>query len=202
MLAEAQDYDGAIAKYDSALLSQPSDATTLLYRSIANALRPKPRLDLAIQDAGRVIELEPSNWRAWKQKGDIHRRQGDLQAASEALENAVGFASGADRVDTQGILNSIQQALDQQATHAQSVELDARTQQRMAPGVTNQPVNQPKMSGLATSPAQNLAYLSPSEPIAPTVQASTISNVQNTIASQSKLVIKCKAGESCLMIVF
>ena len=101
--------------YNSALKSQPSDPTALLYRSFAHVLRSNPRLDLAAQDADSIIQLDPSNWKAWKQKGDVLRRQGDLQAAVDALTNAVGCAHGIDRMETQALLNTTQTLLAQQS---------------------------------------------------------------------------------------
>ena len=119
--------------YNSALLTQPSDPTALLYRSFAYVLRPSPRLDLAAADADAIIQLDPTNFKAWKQKGDVLRRQGDLRGAIDALNNAVGCSGGMDRLEVQGVLNSVQREA-QQGSYLGSPIIHQQQQQQQGLG--------------------------------------------------------------------
>jgi hypothetical protein len=84
--------------YNKALKYAPSDITLLLSRSLAFSLSNPPRLDLALQDTDAAIQLSPTHWQGWQQKGEILQKMGDFQGADEALVNAVGFADGADKL--------------------------------------------------------------------------------------------------------
>ena len=114
LLSQDENVEGAIAMFDSALKSQPGDATTLRCRAWAYLMRVPPRMDLAIGDVDRIIEGDVDGWKGWKMKGDLLQRQGDLQGAAEALEHAVGFAQGVDRLEPQALLKLVQASLNQQ----------------------------------------------------------------------------------------
>ena len=94
--------------YDEALRCAPADTTLLLSRSFAQMMSTPPRLDLALQDADAAIQHCPTSWQGWSQKGETHRRMGDIKKAEEALVNAVGCAQGMDKLTARRSLVDIQ----------------------------------------------------------------------------------------------
>ena len=162
--------------YDSALKSQPTDANALLYRSFAHVLRPNPRLDLAARDADSIINLDPANSKAWKQKGDVLRRQGDLKGAVEALTCAVGCAQGVDRLETQALLNSTQTALAQQSIPAPTQNISPPSIDQTVSTAPSILPERPKKTPEPTSPTQPSVDPPPTQP----ALQSTVSNASNS----------------------
>ncbi|KAL9036918.1 MAG: hypothetical protein Q9214_005926, partial [Letrouitia sp. 1 TL-2023] len=118
--AEAGDYEGAINMYNAAISNGPPDASIFLLRSYAYMLCKRESLDLAIKDADSAIELDPTNWESWKQKGELLHKMNDQKAAVEALENAVRLSEGKDRFQSQASLKAAQAVL-QQSSHDQTL---------------------------------------------------------------------------------
>jgi hypothetical protein len=127
-LTQNEDYNGAVVLYNKALKYAPSDITLLLSRSLAFSLSNPPRLDLALQDTDAVIQLSPTHWQGWQQKGEILQRMGDFQGADEALVNAVGFADGVDKLTARRLL------------------VDFRARRNQPPAVTEPPTEVPTLS--------------------------------------------------------
>jgi hypothetical protein len=102
------DYNGAVMMYDEALRYSPTDTTLLLNRSFAQMMSTPPSLDLALQDADAAIQHCPTSWQGWSQKGETHRRMGDIKKAEEALVNAVECAQGMDKLTARRSLADVQ----------------------------------------------------------------------------------------------
>lgn len=171
-LSEKEEYDGAIAMYDAALKYSPSDTTALLYRSYAHSLRPNPRIDLALRDADSTIGWEPTNWKAWKQKGELLRKQGNYQGAIEALEHAVGCSSGIDRMGNKDLLKSTQA----KAAQPSSPPLPDKTPHDYVDALYEDPVSAhssflPPPTSLTERPKSGVSAITPSEYSQPTSPA-------------------------------
>jgi hypothetical protein len=105
--AAAGDYGSAIMFYGEAIRQDPSDSELLLCRALAHRLSQPANYNAALSDANAAIQNDPANWNAWNVKGDIMTGLGDLDGAEEAFQNALGFASGMDRLRVQGSLGDV-----------------------------------------------------------------------------------------------
>lgn len=132
--------------YNAAISNGPPDASIFLLRSYAHMLCKRESLDLAVKDVNSAIELDPMNWEAWKQKGELLHKMNDPKAAIEALENAVGFSEGRDRFQSQASLKAARVALQQSNNVSQSAVTSAYT--------PNSPNNLPQNAGPASSSNQ------------------------------------------------
>jgi hypothetical protein len=95
------DYSTAVVMYTEALKHAPADTVLLISRSFAHMMSTPPKLDLALQDADVAIRHNPTSWQAWLQRGETLLRQGDVTRAEEALQTAVEFAQGLDKLTAQ-----------------------------------------------------------------------------------------------------
>ncbi|KAG8534015.1 uncharacterized protein KY384_000857 [Bacidia gigantensis] len=166
-LSEAGDYDGAIPMYDTALSYEHSDVTTLLYRSFAHTLRRTPDLEKALQDAEQAVQIDQTKWKAWKQKGEILRSQGNIPEAIGALTKAADLASGLDRLELQRLLQSVK--------HVSPVN-PASTQQ------TPSPPSPPEGSG--TGPPPSTSTTAPDRTTTSQPQQAAPNNTSNHVSTQ------------------
>jgi tetratricopeptide (TPR) repeat protein len=102
------EYSAAVLMFTEALRYAPTDTNILTSRSLAHLMSTPPSLDLALQDADAAIQGDPTNWRAWSQRGEALVKKGDSKGAKEALVNAVEFAKGMDKVNVRKSLADLQ----------------------------------------------------------------------------------------------
>ncbi len=87
------DDDGAVGKYRKAValneeqrgsFASPQVNLSAYYNRTGNP-------ELALEHAGKALELDPKSDRAWFQKGRAYERQGKLDDAVNALNRAISF---------------------------------------------------------------------------------------------------------------
>jgi tetratricopeptide (TPR) repeat protein len=120
-LARKSDYMSALVMYNAALGSAPNRLSLLLSRSMAHSMLEPPNLDLALNDADHVIQLNPNWWQGWLQRGQVLLRKGDLQGAKEALTNATTFAQGFDIITAQRALDDMRACQAPPSSHPQLI---------------------------------------------------------------------------------
>jgi len=84
--------------YGEAVKHAPTDSELLLCRALAYRLSQPANYTAALSDANSAIQNDPSNWNAWNIKGELMVGLGDLDGAEEAFQNALGSATGMDRL--------------------------------------------------------------------------------------------------------
>ncbi|KAH8589023.1 hypothetical protein B0O99DRAFT_582254 [Bisporella sp. PMI_857] len=164
--------------YDEALHYAPTDSTLLLSRSFAHTMTTPPRLDLALKDADSAIQYAPTDWQAWLQKGETRLKMGDLQAAEEALVNAVGFAQGINKLTAQRSLGDVRArkampAPSSTRTAPSSSAPDSQVTQ--APSASSPATPAPKLTSSLTSKPQPRR-----PPSAPAIRPTTVTQIPNT----------------------
>jgi len=86
---KAQDYSGALADFDSALILKPNDHDFLINRAMA--LEKMKYYQRAIDDLDQVLQKNDKNAQAYKLKGDIFFRTDDFQAAAANYTMAISY---------------------------------------------------------------------------------------------------------------
>lgn len=142
--------------YNKALKNAPSDTTILLSRSLAHMLSSPPQLDLALQDADAAIQINPTHWHGWQQKGATLQRKGDFQGAEEALMNAVGFATGVEKVAAQGSLADARARRDQSSP---VVELPSSSVPSISPTPHSSLPVRPAPTSIPATPPSNTQFV-------------------------------------------
>lgn len=87
-LYEAKDYEGAIAKYQEILASEPT-----LYQvnyNIGSAQRALGQLDEALASYQKVLEMDPMHTASMVSMGDVYVEKGELDQAVSYFEKAIG----------------------------------------------------------------------------------------------------------------
>lgn len=84
--AEAKRYAEAQGAYDRALALSPDSA--FLHRELAAVQREEGRLDAALTNARRAVDLDPSDARAFVTLGEIHAARNEFVEALGAFERA------------------------------------------------------------------------------------------------------------------
>ena len=82
-----EDYQGAIAEFDKALVANPNDVNSLYNRAVVNL--ELENFDAAISDVGRVIELNPNNAVAYYYRGRSYDYLKDYQSAITNYDEAI-----------------------------------------------------------------------------------------------------------------
>jgi len=123
---EAGHYEEAAATYRRLLAAQPDQPS--LHTSLAGCLGAMGRYDEALDELERALELDPLSAEAYHNRGVIHERRGDLEAALEDYRSAVRYApdyqpsiralvrltgSGAVRVPADAVEREAQRLADQ-----------------------------------------------------------------------------------------
>ncbi|HEX3101652.1 MAG TPA: hypothetical protein VHQ01_07670, partial [Pyrinomonadaceae bacterium] len=88
-LAKDLNYDLAIEFYARSIQSNPIYAKA--YERRAEAQLALRRLDLALTDIARSLELDDSVAETWLTKGRILQKKGDTAGAKEAVQKAIGL---------------------------------------------------------------------------------------------------------------
>ncbi|XP_073390291.1 uncharacterized protein [Physcomitrium patens] len=84
---QLHDFDMCIAKNEEAIRIEPQFAEC--YGNMANALKEKGNIDLAIQYYSVAIELKPNFCDAWSNLASAYMRKGRLQEAAECCQHAL-----------------------------------------------------------------------------------------------------------------
>jgi tetratricopeptide (TPR) repeat protein len=97
VFGELGDFDRAILDYQRALELKPGDPKTVRNLRIAHTRRGLAaarigEVDRALADLSRAIELEPGHPTAYVRRAELRLERGDVQAAIDDLEAAVGIA--------------------------------------------------------------------------------------------------------------
>ncbi|EER22999.1 hypothetical protein D8B26_004292 [Coccidioides posadasii str. Silveira] len=186
-LSQRGDYNGAAVMYEAALRVAPNDISLLLSRTMALSMTNPPRLDLALKDADTVIQLDPRSWQGWLEKGRILSRMGDLQAAEEALTNAVGFASDYGRNVAQSALADVRARRAQFSATTTTTSSPALTSTNTTPPTFSSPPAPPPPPPLidVTAPTESTTTNLPLRP-AQTPQPTTTSTAALSSASPAQ----------------
>lgn len=146
--------------YNAAISNGPPDASIFLLRSYAYMLCKREDLDLAVKDADSAIELDPTNWESWKQKGELLHKMNKQKAAVEALENAVRLSEGRDRFQSQASLKAARAVL-QQSSHNQTLsngQISSVSQSATTDAYTpKSTINQPQSADPASLSSEHAA---------------------------------------------
>ena len=173
------DYSAAVVLYNEALKQSPTDVNLLLSRSLAYMMSTPSRLDLASQDADAAIKHDPTNWRGWMRKGDIHLKGGDLGRAEEALVNAAQFSQGMDMLHAQQCLADVRSRRVQSSSTSSAAESSGNSvEPLLGPSRQTESLSSPQTSVPAHSPP--VVPVSSTPDLAQTPSVSVSSGRQNS----------------------
>jgi cytochrome c-type biogenesis protein CcmH/NrfG len=105
ILLQAQAYDEAIARCDTAVRLAPDHARSRVLRGMV--LYIKGRFNDAIAEFSRVVQLQPRNVFAWCRLGDIYRDMNSLSLSEQAYREALRIDPN--NVDANNGLNALAQ---------------------------------------------------------------------------------------------
>jgi hypothetical protein len=205
--------------YTAALELAQNDTTILLSRGFAHTMTDPPRLDLTLQDAENAIQQQPTFWRGWSLAGEAHLRMEAFQAAEEAFQNAVGFATGMDKLTAQRSLAEVRQRRTQSSPIAElqtpftapmptvsslssPLRSPTTSQSSRSPsvqqslGTTSTVSSPPTLSPVAQDSTSNANRTSPQSPQADPVRPAPRSNIgaQNSQSTTSQPSVQLHAA--------
>jgi len=91
-LFESGRYEEAAASYEALVAENPDDGA--LRASYAGALGTLGRYDEALEQLDRAVELEPLNAEAYHNRGLVHERKGQREAAIAQYRSALRYRPG------------------------------------------------------------------------------------------------------------
>ncbi|MEZ4668067.1 MAG: tetratricopeptide repeat protein [Anaerolineae bacterium] len=118
-----RDFAGAVAIYGQALRLDPDNAE--IYNGRAVAQYRLDRIQLALEDMTRAIQLKPDYFQAYINRGDMYRLQGDPDRAMEDYNRALEVKEDAAAYNRRGIIYSNQKQYDEAiAEYSRAIELN------------------------------------------------------------------------------
>jgi tetratricopeptide (TPR) repeat protein len=162
---DSGNFELAITFYDEAIKLDPGNLEMLLSRATAYRLCSPPKLDAALQDTAKAVQINPQSWNAWHARGEALLANGDLGDAEEALQNALELAPRMNQLQAQSSLALIREkkaaakfALQHRLPSTVPDAEAAQTTSPQLPGASTMPRRADNASHIGQAPSSLAAF--------------------------------------------
>ena len=157
---DSGNFELAITFYDEAIKLDPGNLEMLLSRATAYRSCSPPKLDAALQDTAKAVQINPQSWNAWHARGEALLANEDLGDAEEALQNALELAPRINQLQAQSSLALIREkkaagkfALQHKLPSAVPYAEAAQTTSPQLPDISTMPQTADNASNIGQDPS-------------------------------------------------